>query len=75
MGISSLGYDHVALLGKSIEEISWQKAGIMKTNCIAITSSDQPPQAMNILRKRAEEKKVMMQLIDQHVDISREIPF
>ena len=47
----------------------------MKTNCIAITSSDQPPQAMNILRKRAEEKKVMMQLIDQHVDISREIPF
>ncbi|XP_065209631.1 folylpolyglutamate synthase, mitochondrial-like [Planococcus citri] len=57
VGVSSLGYDHIALLGKSIEEISWQKAGIMKPNCIAITTSDQPAKAMEVLKKRAEERK------------------
>lgn len=58
VGISSLGYDHVQLLGKSIEEIAWQKAGIMKNNCIAITACDQPPEALKILQERALERKV-----------------
>ena len=29
-GISSLGLDHCAILGNTIEEIAWQKAGIIK---------------------------------------------
>ena len=29
-GISALGYDHIAVLGKTIEEIAWQKSGIFK---------------------------------------------
>jgi folylpolyglutamate synthase/dihydropteroate synthase len=29
-GITSLGYDHVAILGDTIEKIAWQKAGIIK---------------------------------------------
>ena len=31
-GISSLGYDHTDMLGKTIEEIAWHKAGIFKVN-------------------------------------------
>jgi hypothetical protein len=31
-GISSLGLDHCSLLGNTLEEIAWQKAGIIKVN-------------------------------------------
>jgi len=31
-GISSLGIDHVGVLGKSIGEIAWQKGGIYKVS-------------------------------------------
>jgi folylpolyglutamate synthase len=29
-GITALGLDHTAVLGKTLEEIAWQKAGIYK---------------------------------------------
>lgn len=29
-GVSALGIDHVAVLGKTIKEIAWQKGGIYK---------------------------------------------
>lgn len=29
-GITALGIDHVSVLGKTIEEIAWQKGGIFK---------------------------------------------
>jgi folylpolyglutamate synthase len=31
-GITSLGMDHVAVLGDTIEKIAWHKAGIIKVN-------------------------------------------
>ena len=31
-GISALGIDHVAVLGKTLEDIAWQKAGIYKVS-------------------------------------------
>ena len=29
-GVTSLGLDHVSILGNTIEKIAWQKAGIFK---------------------------------------------
>lgn len=29
-GVSALGIDHVGVLGKTLKEIAWQKAGIYK---------------------------------------------
>ncbi len=37
-GITSIGYDHIEILGDTLEKIAWQKAGIMKPNVITITS-------------------------------------
>lgn len=65
-GISSLGYDHVKLLGNTIEEITWHKAGIMKPGSITITSEHQPKTSLNILQKRAIEKKVNVILFAYH---------
>lgn len=33
-GITALGYDHMAILGDTIEKIAWQKAGIMKVGFV-----------------------------------------
>ncbi|XP_026685971.1 folylpolyglutamate synthase, mitochondrial-like [Diaphorina citri] len=49
VGITSLGYDHTAVLGNTIEEITMQKAGIMKPNCIAVTSANQRGPCKQIL--------------------------
>lgn len=54
-GITSLGIDHVAMLGSTIEEIAWHKGGIIKTGAKAFTGP-QPETALQVLRKRAEEK-------------------
>lgn len=35
-GITALGLDHTAVLGKTLEEIAWQKGGIYKV--IALTN-------------------------------------
>lgn len=31
-GVTALGHDHTAVLGKTIAEIAWQKAGIYKVS-------------------------------------------
>lgn len=36
-GITSLGIDHTDILGETIEEITWNKAGIFKSSCPAVT--------------------------------------
>ncbi|GAB6021975.1 hypothetical protein CHUAL_006135 [Chamberlinius hualienensis] len=51
-GISSLGLDHTSILGSTLPEIAWQKAGIMKSGTIAITAV-QKDDAMKVLVDRA----------------------
>lgn len=35
--ITTLGIDHVTVLGNTIEQIAWHKSGIVKANCPAFT--------------------------------------
>ncbi|EFW19641.1 Folylpolyglutamate synthetase [Coccidioides posadasii str. Silveira] len=60
-GITTLGIDHVAVLGDTIEEIAWHKAGIFKRGCPAYTVPQQP-HAMEVLKKRAIEKGVNLNM-------------
>lgn len=53
-GISSLGLDHCALLGHTIDQIAWHKAGIFKPSVPAFTV-EQNDLAMKVLRNRAQE--------------------
>jgi folylpolyglutamate synthase len=62
-GISTLGIDHVQTLGSTIEEISWHKAGIMKTGSPAFTV-EQVPGAAKVLQDRAKEKKINLKVLD-----------
>jgi folylpolyglutamate synthase len=69
-GITSLGIDHVGVLGSTIEEIAWHKAGIMKPGAPAFTVG-QHPKAMEALKKRAEERKVDLQVVHRHPQIDQ----
>ncbi|OQV17340.1 Folylpolyglutamate synthase, mitochondrial [Hypsibius exemplaris] len=53
-GVSSLGFDHMTLLGQTLTEIAWHKAGIFKPACPAVTVP-QPPEAMDVLTKQADK--------------------
>lgn len=56
-GVTSLGLDHVAVLGNTLREIAWQKGGIYKASVPALTV-DQPEEAMEMLRQQAKTLKV-----------------
>ncbi|KAF8205085.1 Mur ligase [Pholiota molesta] len=55
-GITALGIDHVNVLGRTIEEIAWQKGGIFKNDVPAFTV-EQPAEGMQVLQSRAVELK------------------
>uniref|UniRef100_A0AAZ3PI21 Folylpolyglutamate synthase n=1 Tax=Oncorhynchus tshawytscha TaxID=74940 RepID=A0AAZ3PI21_ONCTS len=53
-GISSLGIDHTSILGNTIEEIAWQKAGIFKPG-VPVFTVKQLDRPMTVLQDRAKE--------------------
>ena len=69
VGITSLGIDHVGVLGPTIEEIAWHKAGIMKRGAKCFTSAGQKAEALDVLRQRASEKDVELEVVDVHPSI------
>lgn len=58
VGISSLGIDHVSLLGDTVEKIAIHKAGIMKPSVPTYTVSDQPGESLKVLVEKALAIKV-----------------
>ncbi|XP_026415283.1 folylpolyglutamate synthase-like isoform X2 [Papaver somniferum] len=61
-GISSLGYDHMEILGYTLGAIAGEKAGIFKHRVPAFTVP-QPEEAMGVLEKRASELDVPLQVV------------
>lgn len=53
-GVSSLGYDHMQLLGDTIELIAAEKAGIFKQGVPALVSQGQDTGALQVLRNKAQ---------------------
>ena len=69
-GITSLGIDHVAMLGETIEEIAWHKAGIMKPGAPAFTVP-QAPGAQEVLQQRATAKSVSLEIVEPDLSLSK----
>ncbi|KAL1837387.1 hypothetical protein VTJ49DRAFT_3946 [Mycothermus thermophilus] len=61
-GISTLGIDHVYVLGDTVDKIAWHKAGIMKPGCPAFTV-EQVPEAAEVLTRRAAERDVDLKVL------------
>lgn len=64
-GVTSLGIDHEALLGSTIDQIAWHKAGIFKEGVPAF-SVPQPDKAMAVLQDRAKERKTKLNIVPMH---------
>lgn len=69
-GITTLGIDHVTVLGDTLAKISWHKAGIFKKGVPAL-SVPQAPEAVEILIDRAAEIGVPLRFVDVDPFISR----
>ncbi|KAJ9565411.1 hypothetical protein OSB04_001377 [Centaurea solstitialis] len=61
-GITSLGFDHTEILGDTLGKIALHKAGIFKRQVPAFTVP-QLPEAMDVLKQRAHELEVPLQVI------------
>ena len=64
-GITNLAIDHTGVLGSTIEEIAWHKAGIMKEGAKCFTVS-QRKEALRVLEERAQEKGVDLEPVPIH---------
>ncbi|XP_010423399.1 PREDICTED: folylpolyglutamate synthase isoform X2 [Camelina sativa] len=60
-GISSLGYDHMEILGDTLGKIAGEKAGIFKVGVPAFTVP-QPDEAMRVLKAKASELDVNLEV-------------
>ncbi|TKY56793.1 Folylpolyglutamate synthase [Spatholobus suberectus] len=61
-GITSLGYDHMEILGNTLGEIAGEKAGIFKNRIPAFTVP-QPDEAMHVLEEKASQLNVPLQVV------------
>lgn len=53
--ITSISLDHTAILGNTVAEIAYQKAGIIKKDCNAVLSVDNSNEARQVVREKAAE--------------------
>lgn len=67
--VTSLGIDHTAMLGSTLPEIAWHKAGIFKQGSIAFTAP-QKEEAIAVLQERAAEKGTDLHTVDLHPSLA-----
>jgi dihydrofolate synthase/folylpolyglutamate synthase len=68
--ITSLSYDHMAVLGDTLAEIAGEKAGIIKEG-IPVVSSPQKEEALQVLERVAIEKRATFFLVGKDVKFER----
>ncbi|MCM3650638.1 bifunctional folylpolyglutamate synthase/dihydrofolate synthase [Metabacillus litoralis] len=66
--ITNVGYDHMNILGETIEEIASEKAGIMKENVPVITGV-QDQDALAVIRKVANERRAPLYRLGEEITI------
>lgn len=69
-GVTSLGIDHTAMLGDTIESIAWHKAGVFKEGVPAFTAP-QPASALKVLHERAQERKTELVEVPQYTALNQ----
>lgn len=62
--ITPIGYDHMHILGNTLSQIAFEKAGIIKEN-IPVISSLQEEEAWNVIKKVAIERRAPIIRIDE----------
>lgn len=66
--ITSISYDHTEILGNTIEEITEQKAGIIKENSLVVSAA-QEKESINIIKKISKEKNSKLYVFKKDFDV------
>ncbi|KFY41136.1 hypothetical protein V494_03199 [Pseudogymnoascus sp. VKM F-4513 (FW-928)] len=69
--ITRLGIDHVGMLGDTLGEIAWNKAGIMKPGVPCFTVP-QPEEAMKVLQERAAEAGTKLTVVKRRPEFAHD---
>jgi dihydrofolate synthase/folylpolyglutamate synthase len=69
--ITNISYDHMALLGPTIPEIAFQKAGIIKPSVPVVTTADDPA-ALAVIEAVAAECRAPLTVVGRDVGWTRE---
>jgi dihydrofolate synthase / folylpolyglutamate synthase len=68
--ITSLSYDHMAVLGSTLAKIAGEKAGIIKQS-VPVVSAPQTEEALQVLQRVANEKNCPFALVGRDVKFER----
>ncbi len=60
--ISSISLEHTQYLGRTLPEIAWEKAGIIKPN-VPVVVVDQAPEILEVFERVAREKKSSLEVV------------
>lgn len=52
--ITSVSFDHMAVLGDTLEKIAAEKCGIIKNGCPVVAYAEQPPEALHTIQAHCE---------------------
>lgn len=66
--ITNIGYDHMSILGNTLSEITFEKAGIIKSGVPIITTVEQP-EALEVINKKAAQMKSTVYQFKKEFDI------
>lgn len=66
--ITSISYDHIEILGNTIEEITEHKAGIIKENSLVVSAA-QEKESTNIIKKISKEKNSKLYVFKKDFDV------
>ena len=62
--ITNIGYDHMQLLGNSLDKIAKTKAGIIKPGCVCVTS-EKRDKLLKIFEDAGRKKKVKLVVVNE----------
>ena len=62
--ITSISLDHTAVLGNTLEQIAYEKCGIIKENGITVCYPDQKPEVLEVIRNTAAARHNQFILAD-----------
>ena len=68
--ITSLSYDHMAVLGDTLAKIAGEKAGIIKDG-VPVVSAPQKEEALDVLERVASERNAPLTLVGRDVSFER----
>jgi dihydrofolate synthase / folylpolyglutamate synthase len=68
--ITSLSYDHMAVLGNTLAAIAGEKAGIIKRG-VPVVSAPQTQEALEVIQRVAKEKDCQLILVGEDVKFER----